>query len=195
MSRIAVLVLAVMLAGSPAWAGPAEDCMQDKDPDAKIAGCTQFIAGASVPKALAVAHYQRGRGHALKKQYDEAMTDYGEAIRHNPDFMDAYYGRAILYEIRKQVDNAVADFDRVIALLNAILATKPTDALRQSIKKIRDRRDGIRSDQQMHARWREYLEEIQARDDYPNWSGPPHDLYLERQQQKQQQETSGAPRP
>lgn len=195
MSRIALLGLAVLLASSAALAGPAEDCMQDKDFDLKITGCTQFIAGAPAPKALAAAHYHRGRGHAMKKQFDNAMADYGEAIRLNPDFMDAYYNRAILHQIRKQPDDAVADFDRVIAILNGVVAAKPSDALRQSIKKIRERRDGIKADQQMHARWREYLEEIQARDDYPNWSAPPYDLYLEKQQQKQQQEASGTARP
>jgi tetratricopeptide (TPR) repeat protein len=195
MSRISLLGLAMLLASSAALAGPAEDCMQDKDLDLKIAGCTQFVAGAPAPKPLAAAHYQRGRGHAMKKRLDDAMADYSEAIRLNPDFMDAYYNRAIIHQLRKEVDDAVADFDRVIAILNGVLATKPSDALRQSIKKVRDRRDGIKADQQMHARWREYLEEIQERDDYPNWSAPPYDLYLEKQKQKEQLEASGSARP
>ena len=171
--------------------------MQDKDLDLKIAACTQFMAGRPTPMALAAAHYQRGRGHALKSHYDEAISEYSDAIRINPDLMDAYYGRAIIHEIRKETDAAVADLDRVIALLEGLVAKKPTDALRQSISKVRQRRDGIKANEQMHARWREYLEEIQARGDYPNWSAPPYDLYVERQKEKdkKQEAAAGGTRP
>jgi len=44
------------------------------------------------------AHYQRGAAHRQKRMFREAVADFTEAIRHNPDLVWAYRERAAVYE-------------------------------------------------------------------------------------------------
>jgi len=48
--------------------------------------------------------------------YEQALSDYNEAIRVNPKHTYAYYNRGIVYINKKDYDRAIADFEFVLSL-------------------------------------------------------------------------------
>ena len=45
-----------------------------------------------------------------------AIADYNLALRHDPNYADAYESRGRAYAARGEQDRAIADYDRAIAL-------------------------------------------------------------------------------
>jgi tetratricopeptide (TPR) repeat protein len=66
--------------------------------------------------------YDRGVACLNRKDYDRAIAEFTEAIRHNPRYAAAHYNRGFACLVQKDYDRAIADFDQVIAL-NPKLAT------------------------------------------------------------------------
>lgn len=171
-----LLVASVSLARSDA----AQDCDQDKDADLTIRGCTEYIkAVRATPEQLAVAHVQRGQAYARKDQIKDAFADYNESARLNPKLARAYWMRALLHRYQKSHDEAVADFERAIAIVEPTQTGNPNDANTRRLTWLQGLRDSVKADGQMEAYWIDYLRQIQADNEHPNWSGPPLDLYLQ----------------
>lgn len=83
----------------------------------RIAACSQLIdSRREAEPSLAVLFYFRGRGHYFAQQADRALADYGEAIRLNQWFPDAYRWRAYAFADIKNYDRAIGDFDQAIRL-------------------------------------------------------------------------------
>ncbi len=84
-----------------ALADAASDCVQDKDRDLSIRGCTLIIEGQAKNynsvAAKAVAYANRGNAYEKKGEYDRAIADYEQAIRLNPRYALAYSGRGNAY--------------------------------------------------------------------------------------------------
>jgi tetratricopeptide (TPR) repeat protein len=69
----------------PARAGMEEDCVQDRDLDLQINGCTAVIrSGHYSGKNLAIAYYNRGTPYLRLAEYARAIKDYDEALRLDP---------------------------------------------------------------------------------------------------------------
>ena len=53
-----------------------------------------------------------------KDEFDNAISDYTDAIRLNPDYAKAYYNRALIhaYAEKGDLDNAIRDYTEVIRL-------------------------------------------------------------------------------
>jgi uncharacterized caspase-like protein len=62
------------------------------------------------------AAFDRGYEHFKKKDFDRAIADYGEAIRLNPSFAQAYDGRGSAYRYKGDFDRAIADYSVAIRL-------------------------------------------------------------------------------
>lgn len=64
------------------------------------------------------AHFAQGAIYIQKEQYDKAIEEMNKAIFMNPEEGVAYVGRGFIYLKMKpaQIDKAVADFDKVIAM-------------------------------------------------------------------------------
>ena len=45
-----------------------------------------------------------------KHDYDKAIADFTEAIRHKPKFAEAYFARGIAYQGKNEKTKAEADF-------------------------------------------------------------------------------------
>ena len=60
--------------------------------------------------------FNRGLAHAAKRQYDDAIKDYGEAIRLRPSHPSAYNNRGNGFGIKGQHDRAIEDFNQAIRL-------------------------------------------------------------------------------
>src|ERR1700736_4202389 len=65
---------------------------------------------------LALAFYNRGNTWSLKKDYDQAIKDYDEAIRLNPTFARAFNIRGNTRNDVKEYDKAIRDCDEAIRL-------------------------------------------------------------------------------
>ena len=65
---------------------------------------------------LAYAYYNRGLVNTQKNSYDNAIDDYDESIKLNPDFADAYYHRGWAYGEKRDYDSAIASHSKAIEL-------------------------------------------------------------------------------
>ena len=64
----------------------------------------------------------RGMAYFGLGEYTKALADYEEALRLNPQWLEAYEGRAEVYQELKQYDKAIADY-------TAALQLKPSSVL------------------------------------------------------------------
>lgn len=76
-----------------------------------LAGC------ASSADDTAEWHVKQGNESFNQGHFDEAIKNYDEAIRLNPEFADAYYFRGIAYFDFGQFKRAIQDLDEVIRLV------------------------------------------------------------------------------
>ena len=94
-----------------------EDCTRSTEPAAVIAACTRLIdSGQFTSHNLAIFHYDRGIAHKNKKDFDQALADYSEAIRLDPNYANAHLNRAVLLADHGEIDRAMPDFDAAIRL-------------------------------------------------------------------------------
>jgi Tfp pilus assembly protein PilF len=62
------------------------------------------------------SYNSRGNAWRGKGEIDNAITDYNEAIRLDPNFAFPYNGRAAAFDDKGEFDRAIADYDEVIRL-------------------------------------------------------------------------------
>ncbi len=64
------------------------------------------------------AKFYNNRGIAFgeKGQYDQAISDFNQAIEINPRYNRAYNNRGIVYRLRGQYNQAISDFNKAIAI-------------------------------------------------------------------------------
>jgi len=90
----------------------------------QIPGCTALInSGREKRKDLARYFYNRARAYDFARDTDHALADYGEAIRLNPRYADAYGWRGMIYFWPK------GDYERAVADLSRALQLKPDKQL------------------------------------------------------------------
>jgi tetratricopeptide (TPR) repeat protein len=63
-----------------------------------------------------LAYNNRGSAYLFKKDYDRAIADFNQAIKLQPDRINAYLNRAAAYLSKQDYDRALADVNRVIQL-------------------------------------------------------------------------------
>src|SRR5215510_6005154 len=105
--------LALMIGASWALADAREDCLQDKDADLRIRGCSDIISGDGRD---ALAYYKRGVAYQDKHEHDRAIADYTKAIEINPQYGDAYFNRGTAYHSKRDYDRAFADLNKAIEI-------------------------------------------------------------------------------
>src|SRR5688572_13595786 len=86
--RLSFVVLA--LCANLAWAQSDDTRLcaaSDGTADQRIAACTRAITSGRLSQAdLAITYYNRGIEWSAMKDLDRAISDYTEAIRHNPQY-------------------------------------------------------------------------------------------------------------
>jgi tetratricopeptide (TPR) repeat protein len=173
-------LVAVVQAGSISeW---AKACDDRNDVQRRIRGCTELISRAEGrPGLQASAYSERAAAYVQSRDLDRASADVEQALRLEPRHIWAHYYRGRVAEARRQYDRAARDYDQAAALIEASVAAKPDQRLRESGASIRGRAREMEARAGMEQRWVEYLKTIQASNDYENWSGPPYDLYRQSQ--------------
>ncbi len=62
------------------------------------------------------AYIDRGVAHARIYKYDQAISDFTEALKINPRFALAYYSRATIYEKIGKFDQAISDLTKAVEI-------------------------------------------------------------------------------
>lgn len=95
-------------------------CFSKSLPPATSTGaCTELIiTGLVKGRELAAVYTQRGFLER-EKQPDQALSEYNDALKVQPDFADALTGRAWIRMTRREYDDAFADLNKAIDLLPA----------------------------------------------------------------------------
>jgi tetratricopeptide (TPR) repeat protein len=82
-------------------------------PVAALAACGgRGEAGKHIEASLEL----QGRWRGAIAEYDEAIRDYGEAIRIDPELAAAYNNRSVAYDDLGQPQRAIADYGEAIRL-------------------------------------------------------------------------------
>lgn len=120
MIRLSLLALVITAAAGLARADSLDGALAARDrgdPDESIRLSSEAIAAGDLSQGRrAYAYYNRGSSYYLKGEFDKAITDYDEAIRLRPDFVNAYYARGLAHGRKNQPDQAIADYDAAIRL-------------------------------------------------------------------------------
>jgi tetratricopeptide (TPR) repeat protein len=120
MRRTAVfaITLAALLAlATPSRAAMMEDCVQNRDWDLKVHGCTSVIdSGQYSGKKLAAFYSLRGITYHRLGEYQRAIEDYDEALRLAPNFAPIYLSRGISYRRLGEYRRAIEDYDEGLRL-------------------------------------------------------------------------------
>ena len=120
-SALALAGAALILAGLGPPARAAESariCVERAGaPASLIRHCTAAIqAGRLQGGDLARLYNGRGVAYHLQGAPDQAVADYGAAIRLDPHFADAYANRGNAYQLARELDRAIIDYDTAIWL-------------------------------------------------------------------------------
>ena len=115
-SLAALLALAACTAGM-GKAGMVKDCEQVRDWNLKISGCTAMInSGQYSGWDLVVAYGNRGNANDKLGDYAQAIEDYDQALRLDPNVALTYYNRGITYSDLGDIARAIEDYDQALRL-------------------------------------------------------------------------------
>src|SRR5215470_8078043 len=105
-------MMGVSVARADDWA----DC-QSKTPAQVISGCTSVIQKGGRPvREMAHAYRLRADSYLQQTRYDQAIADYGQALKLDPNLSWALVGRGMALSRTGKLDLAFADLNRGIAL-------------------------------------------------------------------------------
>lgn len=97
-----------------------KQCEQEADTPCHLyaRGKRVVWTSTSAPSSVqvAIAHYRRGLAAHERGDYDQAIRDYTEAIRINPENADAYYSRGFAYHRKGDYDEEIRDYDQAILI-------------------------------------------------------------------------------
>lgn len=115
-ARSAVLVLSLVVCGGSALADIASDCRQNRRSDLKMQACSAIVdnpATTAGDRATALRH--RGDARNDAGAYKDAIADFSEALRIEPENVPALTGRAQARLTGGDVAGALADLNVAIA--------------------------------------------------------------------------------
>ena len=100
-------------------AAPVEPTPNSAEPnvDATVAVAVSATRAAVAATIKApINHFEKGDDYRIAKQYENAIQEFNEAIRIEPDYVHAYQNRGVSYYFLDQYETAIADFTKAIRL-------------------------------------------------------------------------------
>jgi len=86
-------------------------------PDQRIVSCTALIqSGDEGANDLVGDFVNRGNARLDRDEYDLAIADYDEVLKHQPANAIVWYDRGTAYRLKKDYDKAIGDYSRAITL-------------------------------------------------------------------------------
>jgi tetratricopeptide (TPR) repeat protein len=113
MLRTLFTATTLVLLSTAASADHKGDCLDGKDHDLRIKGCSAMIQHN--PNDV-LAYQNRGDAYGLKGEVDRAISDYTRAIELNPNYAPAYTSRGRAYTSKGDYTRAVADVTKASEL-------------------------------------------------------------------------------
>lgn len=121
---LAALALAATLLAQPAgWRDTPQTVCESPTSDGRytpqqqIQACTTMLRDYQLTSGeRAIVHYNRGRAWFDAGDHAQAVADYGEAIRYNPGYAQAYYNRGTSLDALRRYPEAIADFTQAIRI-------------------------------------------------------------------------------
>ena len=104
-----VVAAGFVLLTTAALADSKSDCLDSKDHELRIKGCSAIILRN--PNDV-IAYHNRGDAYGQKGDFDHAIADYTKAIELNPNYAPAYNSRGRAYTSKGDYVHAVADVTR-----------------------------------------------------------------------------------
>lgn len=125
--RILSLIIGALIVSSldvPARAGAEEDCLQHRDYDLKVGGCTTMIrSGQYSDRGLAIAYKHRANAYAHLHKHRLAIRDYDEVLLIDPTNDRVYNRRRDAFLSVGEYERAVQDWEKAIRI-DGVSATK-----------------------------------------------------------------------
>jgi tetratricopeptide (TPR) repeat protein len=113
----------LVLVSTAALADHKGDCLDGKDHELRIRGCSAMIQRN--PNDV-LAYHNRGDAYGLKGEVDRAISDYTKAIELNPNYAPAYTSRGRAYTSKGDYTRAVADVTKASELTpNEVVVKAP----------------------------------------------------------------------
>lgn len=113
---VAAAALLLSFGARATVADSVADCF-GQDYERRISGCSDVINDPSTtPEQRSVAFSLRALAYSVKGLYDQAIPDYNEAIRLNPDFAVALNNRAWALFKSGRPEQGLADVERSLDL-------------------------------------------------------------------------------
>jgi tetratricopeptide (TPR) repeat protein len=104
-------------AADQAYARARADCEQDEDADRQIAGCTTVAqSGRETPQIQGIALANRGFGYRKKGDDARALASFTEAMRLNPTYPNAHWGRGDFNSDRSDWPAAIRDYSSALRI-------------------------------------------------------------------------------
>ena len=145
---LATAASAVFAISAAALADDKSDCLNDKERELQIKGCSASIQRDAKD---AIAYYKRGVAYQFKGDVDRAIAGYSKSIELRPGYARAYESRGSAYANKGVYTNAVADVTRASELAaqkkastpkiaatppppNGKMAAKPAGAIKKSVE-------------------------------------------------------------
>jgi tetratricopeptide (TPR) repeat protein len=146
-SRFVVFLVLMILIAFTSVCYAVDMCyeyIKKKRYDDAIRECTKQINGETEVDDVGVAHANRGIAYAGKGQYDQAIADYGRAIKAKPKYEKAYLSRGNAYYAKGEYDEAIDDYTKTIELnpknpypyynMACIFSIRACEQLRKSVE-------------------------------------------------------------
>ena len=111
---LAITLLIAVLAGA-AKALDWDDCTQGIG-TVGIKGCTAWLAQEKDADKRADIFHRRATVFELAGEYNRSLLDFNQAIELNPDNAGWYVDRALLFFLKEDLDAALADSNRAVAM-------------------------------------------------------------------------------
>jgi len=96
-----------------------------------------FIEKNPASPGTVEAFYKRGLTNTDLAEYNKAIADFGIVIANNPNYWEAYKHRGYVYYLKHEYDNAISDYEKLVAARTKTFHIGLNDSLMKNLNVLR----------------------------------------------------------